>query len=69
MKNAVRTHGKPSRTLIFLSSYLLGLLLLPLGVRAALPETAKLLPPDTAFVVNIENFNRLKGHFEKTDLY
>jgi len=76
MKNAVlrtpygvRTRRKPFRTLICLSSYLLGLLLLPVGVRAALPETAKLLPPDTAFVVNIENFSRLKGQFEKTDLF
>lgn len=69
MKNAVRTRHKSPYVLIFLSSYLLGLLLLPVGVRAALPKTAKLLPPDTAFVVNIENFSRLKGQFEKTDLF
>jgi hypothetical protein len=41
----------------------------PVVARSALPQTAKLLPPDTAFVVNIENFGRLKGQFEKTDLF
>lgn len=58
-----------SYLLIFLTSYLLGLLLSPVGARAALPEAAKLLPPDTAFVVSVENFSQLKGQFEKTDLF
>ena len=41
----------------------------PVGARAALPKTAKLLPPDTVMLVNIENFSQLKGQFEKTDLF
>ncbi|MHC4147205.1 MAG: DUF3352 domain-containing protein, partial [Planctomycetota bacterium] len=41
----------------------------PVVSRSALPQTAKLLPPDTAFVVSIENVSRLKGQFEKTDLF
>jgi hypothetical protein len=69
MKQASRTRQQFSYLLIFLSSYLLGLLLPPVGVRAALPETAKLLPADTAFVVNIQNFSQLRKQFEKTDLF
>lgn len=41
----------------------------PVGARTALPKTAKLLPPDTVMLVNIENFSQLKGQFEKTDLF
>ncbi len=69
MKQAARTPQQSSYALIFLSSCLLGPLLLPAGVRAALPETAKLLPPDTAFVVKIRNFSQLREQFEKTDLF
>ncbi|UCF17700.1 MAG: DUF3352 domain-containing protein, partial [Phycisphaerales bacterium] len=70
MKNTVRTRQKSPHALIFLSSYLLGFSLSPYVVRAAsLPKTATLLPPDTVFVVNVENFSRLKAQFEKTDVY
>jgi hypothetical protein len=41
----------------------------PVVARSALPQTAKLLPPDTALLVNVENFSQLKGQFEKTDLF
>jgi len=41
----------------------------PVGARSALPETAKLLPLDTALLINIENVSQLKGQFEKTDLF
>lgn len=54
---------------MLLCVYTFTLLCSPVGVRAALPKAAKLLPPDTALVVNIENFSRLKGQFEKTDLF
>ncbi|MHC4157493.1 MAG: DUF3352 domain-containing protein [Planctomycetota bacterium] len=36
---------------------------------AALPEAAKLVPPQTILLVDIENFSQLKGQFEKTDIY
>ncbi|MHC4912837.1 MAG: hypothetical protein ACYTE5_07520, partial [Planctomycetota bacterium] len=34
-----------------------------------LPKTAKLLPPETVLLVDIDNFSRLKTQFEKTNLY
>ncbi|MHC4160212.1 MAG: hypothetical protein ACYSSO_14160, partial [Planctomycetota bacterium] len=41
------------------------------GVAEAvvLPKTAKLLPPETVLLVDIDNFSRLKAQFEKTNLY
>jgi hypothetical protein len=35
----------------------------------SLPETAKLLPPETVLLVDIDNFNRFRTQFEKTKLY
>ena len=69
MKNVARTRHKSYYAVMLLCCYALVLLCSPVGVRAALPKTAKLLPPDTALVVNIENFSQLKGQFEKTDLF
>jgi hypothetical protein len=34
-----------------------------------LPKTAKLVPPETIILVDIDNFGRLKQQFEKTNLY
>jgi len=34
-----------------------------------LPETAKLLPPETVFLLKIDNFEQLKAQFEKTTFY
>lgn len=34
-----------------------------------LPSTAKLLPPETVFLAEINNFQQLKQQFEKTNLY
>jgi len=34
-----------------------------------LPRTAELLPSETVWLVDIDNFNRLKTQFEKTNLY
>jgi hypothetical protein len=41
------------------------------GVAEAvvLPKTARLLPPETVLLVDIDNFSRLKTQFEKTNLY
>ncbi|MCK4752539.1 MAG: hypothetical protein KAS75_03765 [Planctomycetes bacterium] len=34
-----------------------------------LPDTAKLVPPETVLLVNINDFNQLKQQFEKTSIY
>jgi hypothetical protein len=34
-----------------------------------LPDTARLIPPETVLLVDIDNFNQLKTQFEKTSLY
>ena len=34
-----------------------------------LPKTARLVPPETALLVDVDNFSRLKRQFEKTNLY
>lgn len=34
-----------------------------------LPKTAKLVPPETVLLVDIDNFSQLKSRFEKTSLY
>jgi len=34
-----------------------------------LPKTARLLPPETVLLVDIDNFSRLKSQFEKTSSY
>jgi len=48
----------------------LGLLSLSASARAkVLPRTAKLLPPETILLMNIDNFQQLKTQFEKTSLY
>jgi hypothetical protein len=36
---------------------------------AALPKTAKLLPPETILLVDVDNFSLLKTQFEKTSFY
>jgi len=70
MKNAVRKSHKSSYALMFLCSSALFVLCLPAGVRAAeLPKTAKLVPPETVLLVNVEDFGRLKTMFEKTSLF
>ena len=42
----------------------------PASVNAVeLPGTAKLVPPETIVMVNIDNFSQLRAQFEKTCLY
>jgi len=48
----------------------LALSFLPVSLSAAeLPKTAKLVPPETIVMVNIDNFSQLRTQFEKTCLY
>ena len=55
---------------MFLCSFALMLLCFPAAARAAeLPITAKLLPPETILLVDINNFNQLRAQFEKTNIY
>jgi len=70
MRKAVRKSRKSSCALMFLCSYTLFCLCQPAGVRAAdLPKTAKLVPPETVLLVNVEDFGQLKTMFEKTSLF
>ncbi len=62
--------GKFQITLMILCSYALVLLWTPAPVRAVtLPETAKLLPPETVLLVDVQNMSRLKKQFEETSFY
>ena len=54
---------------MIICSYVL-VLLCSAPVRAlTLPETAKLLPPDTVLLVEVQNMSRLKQQFEGTNFY
>ncbi|MFZ0033411.1 MAG: DUF3352 domain-containing protein [Sedimentisphaerales bacterium] len=56
--------------LMFLCCCALGFLCLPASARAeALPTAAKLVPPETVLLINIDNFQQLKTQFEKTGFY
>jgi len=69
MKNAELTN-KSSYTLILLCSFAFMLLCVPALVSAIeLPKTAKLVPPETILLVDINNFNQLRAQFEKTNFY
>jgi len=69
-----RTHKRTNRklpgVLMFLCSCAVMLLCSPVSVRAeTLPETARLLPPETILLADIDNFNRFRTGFEKTNFY
>ncbi|TKJ39486.1 MAG: hypothetical protein CEE38_01765 [Planctomycetes bacterium B3_Pla] len=70
MKNAARKSHKSPYALMLLCSCALMLLCTPVAVHAVeLPETAKLVPPETVMLVDIGNFSQLKAQFEKTSIY
>jgi hypothetical protein len=70
MKNAARKNNEFSYALMLLCSYALMLLCPPSAIDAAeLPETARLLPPETVVLLDIDNFTRLEQQFKKTSLY
>ena len=69
MKNAALTN-KSLHALMLLCSCALMLLSTPASVSAIeLPRTAKLIPPETILLVDINNFNQLRAQFEKTNFY
>jgi hypothetical protein len=58
-----------SYALVLLCSCALGLFSISASGRAnVLPGTAKLVPPGTVLLMNIDNFQQLKTQFEKTSL-
>lgn len=75
MKYALRTTNMCIRhkfncALMLLCYCALGLLSPSAFVRAdVLPSTAKLVPPETVLLMNIDDFQQLKTQFEKTNLY
>ena len=69
MKDAIRTIRSPF-CLIVLCASVFVLLFAPASLSAAeLPKSAKLVPPETIVMVNIDNFSQLRTQFEKTPLY
>lgn len=70
MKIAALTNNKSFHALMLLYSFALMLLCVPASVSAIeLSKTAKLIPPDTILLVDINNFNQLQAQFEKTNFY
>ena len=69
------SHAKPTsrqqlRAFILLCSCLFVLLVSPVAGRAAtLPKTAKLVPPETIVLLDIDDFTELRTQFKKTSLY
>ena len=69
MNYFVKTSHKLQITLMIIYSYAI-VLLCSAPVRAVtLPETAKLLPPDTVLLVDVQNVSQLKKQFEQTSFY
>jgi len=69
MKNALRKNHKFSFAII-LCSFTLVLTSSAVSLSAAeLPNTAKLLPPDTVLLLDIHDFSKLQAQFEKTQIY
>jgi len=69
MKNTVRTN-KSFHALTLLCTCALMLLLTTASVSAIeLPKTAKLVPPETIVLADINNFNQLWAQIEKTNFY
>ncbi|MCP4257895.1 MAG: hypothetical protein GY774_10265 [Planctomycetes bacterium] len=70
MKSPLKTSHKHHFAIILFYFYALVLLWVPGPVQAlTLPETAKLLPPDTVLMVDVHDLSRLKKQFEETSFY
>ena len=68
MKHTVKAITK-AKVILALMTYVL-LIYIPTPIQAVvLPKAAKLVPPQTILLVDIENFSQLKGQFEKTNIY
>jgi hypothetical protein len=69
MKNTA-LKNKSCRAVMFLCFCVFMLLLTPALLSAIeLPRTAKLVPPETIVLADINNFNQLWAQFEKTNIY
>jgi hypothetical protein len=69
MKNTMPTNNS-YRALVLLCSCALMLFCVPTTVCAIeLPKTARLLPPETILLADINNFNQLWAQIEKTNFY
>ncbi len=70
MKHAVTITHKLPFSLRPLCFYFFMFLCSPNSVQAQkLPETAKLVPPETILLVDVDDFNRLRMQFEETNFY
>jgi hypothetical protein len=70
MKNAAKISRRTSYAPMLLCACALVLLWTSVFSGAeALPETGKLVPPDTVVLVDIGNFSQLRTQFEKTNFY
>ena len=61
MKHAVRT--------MFAAVIISVVCTSPCAQAKVLPDTARLIPPETVLLVDVDNFDQLKTQFEKTNLY
>ncbi|UCG46589.1 MAG: DUF3352 domain-containing protein [Phycisphaerales bacterium] len=70
MKPDERKNRRFSTTLLSLLFCVIISAIAPAAAQAlTLPDTAKLLPPETVLLVDIGDFTRLRGQFEKTSLF
>ncbi len=70
MKHAAKTTHKLPFALMLLCSCALMFLCSSSSVRAGtLPNTAKLIPPETILLLDVDDFDRLRTQFEKTNFY
>lgn len=70
MKHTATTTHKPPFALMLLCSCALMLLCSSSSVWAQkLPDTAKLIPPETVLLVDVDDFDRLRTQFERTNFY
>lgn len=70
MNYPVKSFNKLHSTIMLFFSYALVLLWTPASVCAlTLPETAKLVPPDTVLLIDVHDLSRLRKQFEETDFY
>ncbi len=70
MKHAATTTHKLPFALMLLRSCVFMSLFSPNFVQAQkLPDTAKLIPPETILLVDVDDFDRLRTQFERTNFY
>jgi len=60
---------KPNVKKILVAAGIFIVYLFDCACAGTLPSTAKLVPPETVFLADVDNFSQLKAQFEKTNLY